>query len=43
MIRYNKFRRLYMSDFAEGYAVGQSNNGMAGLGEGGWIWIILLH
>ena len=31
-----------MSDFAEGYAVGQSNNGMAGLGEGGWIWIILL-
>lgn len=31
-----------MSDFAEGYAVGQSNNnGMFG-GSGEWIWVILL-
>ena len=31
-----------MSDFAEGYAVGQSNNnGMFG-NNGDWIWIILL-
>lgn len=31
-----------MSDFAEGYAVGQSNNNGAFGNNGDWIWVILL-
>jgi hypothetical protein len=31
-----------MSEFAEGYAVGQGNNGCNGMWGGEWIWIIVL-